>query len=139
MTIICIHCGNIKFFETEAEHTLELIPNGRDLLIQAAEAEDWHYAEDSIRDQIRESVESTKRMHADELHYDIVANSYFNPYLSCAVCHSPVTTRLFSEFQPKLPAGDLESEMVRHVQNLKQLKTQRKAHEHNLPVLWQPS
>ena len=139
MTIICINCGNFRFFESEIEHTLELLPNGPDLLVQPAETEDWQYAEESVRAQISENVNSTLKMSAEELHYDPVSGNYFNPYLSCSVCHSPQVSRKLSEYLPKLPAPDLDSELLQNINNLKQLKAQRKAHEHQLPVLWQPS
>jgi hypothetical protein len=132
-SIICVACGNTKFFDCEVETVLEIAVAKEGLLLQPAVFDDWHYAEENIRNQVREAVLSTDKMNADELTIED-----FNPYLSCSVCTSGSVCRPFSDWYPKQAMIGLDEEMLNNRNDLLQLRNARKNNENKLPVLWQP-
>ena len=138
MSLICIACGNRDFFETDVETAMELISSEQNLIVQPAAMEDWHYAEESIRDQVNDNVISTLRMHADELREDYHSGDLYNSYLQCAVCHSAKVCRPLSDWHPRKPAISLDEEITNNRTALTELRKARKRDENILPVLWQP-
>jgi len=138
MSLICIACGNREFFESDVETVMELESSKQDILVQAARVEDWNYAEDSIRDQVKENVLCTLKMNADEFHEDYFSGDLHNSYLQCSVCHSASVCRPFSNWQAPQAAMDLNSEMIDNRKSLTQLRKKRRLNENILPVLWQP-
>ena len=133
MSIICVACGNKEFFDCEVETVLELSISSENLIIETAKFEDWHYAEENVRSQVREAVLSTDKMNADELTFED-----FNPYLSCSVCSSGSVCRPFSDWYPKKAVMGLDEEILINRNLLKQLRGEKRRHENKLPVLWQP-
>ena len=138
MSIICLACGNREFFESDVETVMELESSAQDVLVEAARVEDWNYAEDSIRDQVRENVLCTLQMNANELHEDYFSGDLHNSYLQCSVCHSAQVCRPFSDWHPPHPRIDLDTEMTKNRKSFIQLRKERKRNENILPVLWQP-
>ncbi|NOG47904.1 MAG: hypothetical protein HND50_21875 [Calditrichaeota bacterium] len=133
MSIICIDCGNRQFFDCEVETVMEIEMSGEGLLLQPAKFEDWNYAEENVRDQVKEAVLSTEKMSADELSMED-----YNPYLRCAVCFSGSVCRPFSDWYPKKATVGLDEEMISNRNLLKQLRGEKQKYENKLPVLWQP-
>ncbi|KAA3613625.1 MAG: hypothetical protein D8M58_17235 [Calditrichaeota bacterium] len=107
--------------------------SGEGLLLQPAKFEGWNYAEENVRDQVKEAVLSTEKMSADELSMED-----YNPYLRCAVCCSGSVCRPFSDWYPRKASITLDEEMLKNRESLLQLRGERKSHENKLPVLWQP-
>lgn len=138
MQIICTICGNPTFFDCELETVLQVEINDQGILIGPAEAEGWHYAEESIRQQVQENVTATLRMHADELQIDYYSGSLYNPYLECSICYQSKVCRGMSDWQP--PGNDLslDEEMIKNRKDLNRLRKERRQRENRLPVLWQP-
>ncbi|KAA3618239.1 MAG: hypothetical protein D8M58_21885 [Calditrichaeota bacterium] len=112
---------------------MEIEMSGEGLLLQPAKFEDWNYAEENVRDQVKEAVLSTEKMSADELSMED-----YNPYLRCAVCFSGSVCRPFSDWYPKKATVGLDEEMISNRNLLKQLRGEKQKYENKLPVLWQP-
>jgi hypothetical protein len=133
MSIICIDCGNKQFFDSEVETVMEIELSGQGLLLQTAKFDDWNYAEENVRSQVKESVLSTEKMHADEL-----SPEDYNPYLRCAVYFSGCVCRQFSDWYPRKTTIGLDEEILNNRKSLLQLRGERKNHENILPVVWKP-
>jgi sarcosine oxidase delta subunit len=133
MSIICAACGNQEFFDCEVETVMEIQVSTDGLQVEVAKFEDWHYAEENVRGQVKEAVLSTEKMNADELSLED-----YNPYLRCAVCFSGSVCRSFSDWYPRKASIGLDEEMLKNKESLLQLRGERKSYENKLPVLWQP-
>jgi len=135
--MICITCGNEIYFETDVETMQALATDSQSFIIDEAVFEDFNHGEEMLRSGLMDNVYVTLKLHADDLNKDYNSQRYFNPYLSCAVCHGrevifPSST--WTKINKNLP---LHEEILSNHHEYRTLRKEQQ-NANKLPVLWQP-
>ncbi len=135
--MICISCGNENYFETDVETMQTIVTDSQSFIIDEAVFEDFNHGEEMLRSGLMDNVYATLKMHADELSRDYNSQRYFNPYLSCAVCHRREVIFPSSTWTPKRNYLPLKEEILSHHKEYNSLRKEQQ-NANKLPVLWQP-
>ncbi len=135
--MICLTCGNQVYFECDVETMQEVVTNDQGIIIEEAFFSDYNQGEDMIRTEVYDNFHATMKLHADSLSLDYYSQRYFNPYLSCAVCHSREVIFPSSTWTPKRNYLPLKEEILSHHKEYNSLRKEQQ-NANKLPVLWQP-
>ena len=133
--MICVSCGNETYFETDVETMQEVKTDPQGIIIEEAFFAEYNQGEDMIRTGVHENFHATLKLHADSLSLDYYSQRYFNPYLSCAVCHSREVIFQSSTWTPKRKLLPLNEEILSHSFEYHSLRKEQN-NANKLPVLW---
>ncbi len=133
--MICLTCGNEKYFETEVETMQEVKTDPRGIVIEEAWFSDYNQGEDMIRAGVTDNVHAALKLHADSLRGDYCSQRYFNPYLSCGVCHSREVIYPSSSWKAKRQQLPLNEEILSNSFEYHSLRKEQN-NANKLPVLW---
>ena len=135
--MICITCGNDNYFESEVETMRAINTDSEGFIIDEVLFEDFNHGEDMLRSGLTDNVCATLKMHADDLNKDYYSQRYFNPYLSCGVCHGKEV--IFSSSVWTMPRKNLplHEEILANHREYKSL-IEEQLHANKMPVLWKP-
>ena len=135
MKLLCVHCGNYTYFETDITTIKEITTSGGHIIIDNALFPDFDYTEDTIRDNLKDIVDYVLKQDDSSLAFDPETESYFNRHISCARCGSPKVTK---PFRPKPRTISLDQELEENRKEFEALRKECTDHENHLPQLWQP-
>ena len=135
MRLICLRCGNYRFFEIETEilRAITVRPDG--LVIGDARWQDCDLTFEGLHADLENFLNYLVNQNGCELRFDPDTETYYNPNVRCGRCGAEkVTTPL----KPKAQHATLEDELNANREEYQILRKERRIHENHLPVLWQP-
>ena len=133
MRLLCLHCGNYIYFETDITTIKEITTNDGHIIIDNALFPDFDYTEDTIRDNLKDIVDYVLKQDDSSLAFDRETETYYNRYIFCARCGSPKVTK---PFQPKPRHISLEQELQENREEYNSLRKECQDNENFLPILW---
>ncbi len=134
--LICVSCGNKRFFESDIDTVKEISVNGEGVVVDNAVFDDWDYTDDTLRRNLSEMIEYVIMKDSSMLSYDHETGYYYNSEIFCSVCGSPRVCPPFTEWHPRNDKT-LDQEIISNRKEYNRLRKERKRNENNLPVLWQ--
>ncbi len=133
--LICLDCGNERYFSIEEETVKEVFISGDKIIIQDAVFLDFNQTTEEIRRTLYDTVDYILRANASFLNYDFSTGYYTNPVASCAQCFSTRVIEPVCEWRPKKSVS-LDDEIIDNRKEFQNLRKESKTNENNLPVLW---
>ena len=135
MRLLCLHCGNYIYFETDITTIKEITTNDGHIIIDNALFPDFDYTEDTIRENLKDIVDYVLKQDDSSLAFDPETETYYNKHITCARCGSPKVTK---SFRTKPCTISLDQELEENRKEFEALRKERTDHENPLPILWQP-
>jgi len=135
MRLLCLHCGNYIYFETDITTIKEITTNDGHIIIDNALFPDFDYTEDTIRENLKDIVDYVLKQDDSSLAFDPETETYYNKHITCARCGSPKVTK---SFRTKPCTISLDQELEENRKEFEALRKERTDHENHLPILWQP-
>ena len=135
MKLLCLHCGNYTYFETDITTVKEITTCNGHIIIDNALFPDFDYTEDTLRDNLNDMIGYVLKQDDSGLAFDPETESYYNRCIKCAICGSG---KVANPIPKPLPGNlSLEEELDKNREEFNYLRKERKHHENKLPVLRQ--
>ncbi len=135
MRLLCLCCGNRRYFDVDIESLKQLNSDTEGLIIENARFEDFDFTEDGLRDNLQNQVDYILNQTSSQMLFDSATESYYSAIeVLCAKCGSrriAIPSKTFKKLS-------LEQELEQNREEFQNIRKERKNHENNLPVLWQP-
>ena len=135
MRLFCLRCGNYRYFEIETEVLRQIKVQADGLLIGNAQFEDCDFTFESLHENLEQYLDYLINHSGCELRFDPETETYYNPAVRCGRCGCD---RVTTPFKPKPQHTNLEDELNANREEYQLLRKERKIHENNLPIVWQP-
>ncbi|MHA1170281.1 MAG: hypothetical protein ACTSRU_20840 [Candidatus Hodarchaeales archaeon] len=137
MKLICLSCGNRRYFEAEVETFKEISVNSDSVVVENAVFDDWDQTEITIRTNLEDTINFVLKQGSSILKFDSNTGYYYNTYIFCALCNSARVTPPYSDWTPP-NNKTLDEELFKNRKEYHQIRKEKISHENNLPVLWEP-
>lgn len=135
MKLLCLHCGNYTYFDTDVETVKEITTGPDGLIIDNAVFADLDYTEDTLRNNLNDIVGYALKQDGTDMIFDRETETYYNRFIRCAKCGSGKVT---NPIPKPVPCNlSLEEELDKNREEFNYLRKEHKHYENNLPELWQ--
>lgn len=120
MELICVRCGNIRYFEVDVEGVIAIEPAEGGIIASDAIIDDWNYSDETIRANALDIVN-----YAIKEPHQVIQSDLTNSYLRCACCGSGAVTVPGCPWQPPSPAISLYDEITENRHEYLSLRKER--------------
>lgn len=125
MQMICVHCGNFKFFEIEVEGLKAIETSSEGLIVDDAIIDDWNYSDEQLRDNLDDIINLSLRDDQYAIQYNSQHSRFEHADISCARCGSYQVCIPCRVWTPPTPYRSLDEELNEHHREYLSLRKER--------------
>lgn len=125
MDLICIQCGNYRYFETDVESIQALSLKNGSLIVEDAQYEDWNFSDSTLRHSLEDIISYCLNESKEVLTYNPEKGRYENSLISCSRCGSKEVTKPYSNWTPPAHCRSLQEELMENRDEYRNLRKER--------------